>query len=250
MNKREKVALLGTALVALAACAPQAPDTAAEAASIMAGSLAWFQHYNAGDADGVAALYAEDALLLPVGAPKVAGRAAIRDWAAVDIKNSKAAGLAFKGDPVTDGVAQGNTAWITGSFSVSDASGRKVDTGKYVTVYRRTDGKWLIVRDIWNSDGPAAPASSVVITARVADSKKWEEGFRTHGELFKSQTARSPVRYAVIGGNEVAVNLEVDDLEKGLSILDSKATADAMAFDGVKRDTVKVFVLDKKLDLD
>jgi hypothetical protein len=29
--------------------------------------------------------------------------------------------------------------------------------------------------------------------------------------------------------------------------VESKATADAMAFDGVKRDTVKMFVLDKSI---
>ena len=28
----------------------------------------------------------------------------------------------------------------------------------------------------------------VVITAQVEDAVKWEEGFRTHGELFRSQT--------------------------------------------------------------
>jgi hypothetical protein len=31
--------------------------------------------------------------------------------------------------------------------------------------------------------------------------------------------------------------------------LDSPATAEAMAFDGVKRDTFKIFVLDKEFDL-
>ena len=31
-----------------------------------------------------------------------------------------------------------------------------------------------------------------------------------------------------------------------MKVLDSPATAEAMAFDGVKRETVKVFVLDKE----
>jgi hypothetical protein len=34
-----------------------------------------------------------------------------------------------------------------------------------------------------------------------------------------------------------------------MKILDSPATAEAMAFDGVKRETVKVFVLNKELKI-
>ena len=36
----------------------------------------------------------------------------------------------------------------------------------------------------------------VVITAEVKDIEAWEKGFRTHGDLFRSQAAISPVRYA------------------------------------------------------
>ena len=85
----------------------------------------------------------------------------------------------------------------------------------------------------------------VVITAQVEDLAKWEKGFRSHGELFRSQPAASPYLF---GGadNEVAVCAEVEDVDAYLESLQSEATAKAMATDGVKRDTVKVFVLDKK----
>ena len=39
---------------------------------------------------------------------------------------------------------------------------------------------------------------------------------------------------------------EPDDVNKWLEILESPATEEAMNYDGVKRDTVKVFVLDKE----
>ncbi len=42
---------------------------------------------------------------------------------------------------------------------------------------------------------------------------------------------------------------EVDDPDKYFEIMDSPATAEAMAYDGVKRDTFQVFVLDKAFDL-
>ena len=87
----------------------------------------------------------------------------------------------------------------------------------------------------------------VVITAQVEDLVKWEKGFRTHGNLFRSQTVTKPIDFATIAGNEVAVCAEPDDLATFMKIMDSPAVAEAMAFDGVKRETVKMFVLDKQL---
>ena len=46
--------------------------------------------------------------------------------------------------------------------------------------------------------------------------------------------------------NEVAIYVEPEDLDKFFEIFKSPATAEAMAFDGVKRETVKVYVLDKE----
>ena len=86
----------------------------------------------------------------------------------------------------------------------------------------------------------------IVITAQVEDLAKWEEGFRTHGDLFRSQTVSGPIGIATNEGNEVAVCFDASALDTYMSILESPATAEAMAYDGVKRETVKVFVLDKE----
>jgi len=85
----------------------------------------------------------------------------------------------------------------------------------------------------------------VIITAQVEDSAKWEEGFRTHGDLFRSQTV-SRVDFATTDENEVAICLEPEDFDKFMEIFESPATEEAMAADGVKRETVKVYVLDKE----
>ena len=45
---------------------------------------------------------------------------------------------------------------------MKDASGAVVDRGKYLAVMQRqADGKWLMIRDTWNSDSPppAPPAA-------------------------------------------------------------------------------------------
>ena len=86
----------------------------------------------------------------------------------------------------------------------------------------------------------------VVLTAQVEDPVKWEKGCRTHGDLFRSQTVTKPINFATIEANPVAVCAEPNGLHTFMKILDSPATAEAMAFDGVKRETVKVFAPDKE----
>ena len=88
----------------------------------------------------------------------------------------------------------------------------------------------------------------VMVTGEVEDTAKWEEGFRTHGDLFRSQTV-TKIDFGIAEDNIVSGCFEMDNLDTYMKILDSPATADAMEFDGVKRDTVKVFVLDKEFDL-
>ena len=63
---------------------------------------------------------------------------------------------------------------------------------------------------------------------------------------FRSETVSKPIHFATITGNEVACCFEPEDVDTFLKGLDSPETAKAMAFDGVKRETVKVFVLDKE----
>jgi len=85
----------------------------------------------------------------------------------------------------------------------------------------------------------------IIITAQVEDSAKWEEGFRTHGELLRSMT--STVSYFTISeDNELTLYAEPNDVEKFLEVMESPATEEAMAYDGVKRETVNVVVLDKE----
>ena len=86
----------------------------------------------------------------------------------------------------------------------------------------------------------------VVVTAEVNNLDTWEKGFRTHGDLFK-QMAVSSMEYAMGDGNRIAVCGDTANLEAYMNVLNSPATAEAMAFDGVKRETVRVFVLDKVL---
>ena len=85
----------------------------------------------------------------------------------------------------------------------------------------------------------------VIITAQVEDSAKWEEGFRTHGELLRSMSSKVTY-FTTTDQNEVTLYAEPDDLDQYMAVLESPDTAEAMAYDGVRKETVKVFVLDKE----
>jgi len=158
MNFLKTAAIAASGLLALAGC-QKAADTTADEAAIRAATADWADAYNAGDGDALAAFYAEDAVLQPPNAPSASGRAAIGAFLAADSAATKAAGLKFNipGDgPV--GISD-DLAYEAGSFSVTDAAGSTVATGKYIGVFNKIDGKWLLVRDTWNTDAPPAPAA-------------------------------------------------------------------------------------------
>jgi uncharacterized protein (TIGR02246 family) len=135
-------------------------DPAADEAAIRTLGTAWFTAYNAGNADSVAALYAEDAVISAPGAVPARGAAAIREFLAKDVAGAKEGGLTLTPAPNAEIGVSGDLAWEWNTFKVTDKSGKTVDTGKYVTVFGRKDGKWLMIRDIWNSDNPPAPAAA------------------------------------------------------------------------------------------
>ena len=154
------------AMAGVAHAAASADETA-----IRAQTTNWEKAYNGGDAKGVAALYAEDALLLPPGAPGVSGRAAIQAFVTKDIASSKAGEAVFVINPKTDVGVSGNMGWESGMYKVT-VKGAVVETGKFLSVSRKKDGKWLYIRDTWNADAPPAPPAPPTATAIPTTVKK------------------------------------------------------------------------------
>jgi uncharacterized protein (TIGR02246 family) len=115
------------------------------------GGMAWAAAWNAGNAAGIAAQYADDAMLLPPEGDAVQGRAAIEAFwqGAMD---------ALPGVTVKLETRElhnlGDVAVEVGSYMDTGADGEHVDHGKYLVVWMLKDGKWQMVRDIWNSSMP------------------------------------------------------------------------------------------------
>lgn len=109
-----------------------------------------------GDVEKMVALYEEDSVLMPPHASVAQGHAAIRVFLNADTAGAKAAGVKIVPGMSTAGVS-GDTGWESGSYTVTDASGATVDSGSYLSVSHKLNGKWLYHRDTWNSDR-AVPA--------------------------------------------------------------------------------------------
>ena len=87
----------------------------------------------------------------------------------------------------------------------------------------------------------------VVVVGQVEDTTKWEEGFRTHGDHFKNNMGvTGAIGFAINEGNEVAVCFEPADEAHFMAAMQTPENIAAMEQDGVKRDTVKVYVMDRE----
>jgi ketosteroid isomerase-like protein len=167
MNRLQ--ALSGSFAVALASLALSAL-AADDAARIRAGTASWMQSFNAGNAGAVVALYADDAALMPPNAPQARGIAAIKEALAKEIAGAKKAGVTLAVGTDEVGVT-GDMAWHAGTYVMKDKAGKAVEAGKFLEAWERKNGKWRIVRDMWNSD--AAPATGAAPAATpAAEAKK------------------------------------------------------------------------------
>ncbi|MGH8251575.1 MAG: YybH family protein [Steroidobacteraceae bacterium] len=158
MNILKSATIVAAGMLVLAACEHAAVDTSADESAIRASTQEWETAYGAGDGAALGAHYAEDAVLLPPNAPAVSGRAAIGEFLASDSAATGAAGLKFDIAPESTVQVSGDLAYEAGTFQVMDATGAAVGSGKFIGVFNKQDGKWLLVRDTWNADAPPAPA--------------------------------------------------------------------------------------------
>ncbi len=113
---------------------------------------AWVARFAAHDAAGLAALYTEDGQLLPPDGEVVSGRAAIQEFAA---KNNPPDGPTFEFATI-ETLVFGDYAHRQGNFTVKAPDGSAVESGKFIELWKKVGGKWLIHRDMWSRNAPPA----------------------------------------------------------------------------------------------
>ena len=169
MRYLKAAALAAAALLALSGCQQPKTDVAAFDAKSKKDVRDWIAAFNAGDVDKVVAFYAPDAVVMAPGTPSAAGHDAIRALVQKESDALRSAGLTFAVNDDDTADASGHLGWHSGSYVVKDATGAVVDSGNYMEVQKNIDGKWLIVRDIWNSDRPPPAPAATEETAAEAE---------------------------------------------------------------------------------
>ena len=135
-------------------CAPGAKkeDPAEVRSSIEAVNRQFMEAFSRRDAAALGLLYAEDAQVLPPGAPPLEGREAIANmWQSV-------LALPISGIQLqtTEVGAEEASAWEVGRYTMVGADGAPTEAGKYVVIWKHDESGWKIYRDMWSSNTPAA----------------------------------------------------------------------------------------------
>lgn len=124
----------------------------------------WVERYTANDAAGIAALYTEDAQLLPPDQEIIDGRAAIQEFFA----RTNPPGSAAIEIATVETLVLGEHAHRQGSFRFKGPGGGLAAAGKFLELWKKVDGKWLIHREMWSANAPA-PAVDAPATAGTRD---------------------------------------------------------------------------------
>ncbi len=141
----------------LAACQAPAPEVGPlseeDVAAIKASRVLWAEAVLAGDWAAVAALFTEDAVVMPPNEPVVEGQVALQAFLELfpSITQFEATIVQMEG--------RGDLAFVRATYSmaliVEGVPEPIHDTGKFVDIWRKQpDGKWLVAVHIYNSDFP------------------------------------------------------------------------------------------------
>ena len=123
--------------------------------AIVAAEQQFMTAFGQSDDVALAALYTEDAQLMPSNSDFVSGNEAVRAfWKSVfdmGIISAKLETLEVEG--------MGDTAYEVGKYTMFVEGEQVADSGKYLIIWKMVDGQWKLHRDIWNTSMPAQPQS-------------------------------------------------------------------------------------------
>jgi uncharacterized protein (TIGR02246 family) len=204
MTVRPVSGLLALA-AALAAIACTSPKLSTDNGMDRHGAAAIVERYqsatNQEDAEQLASMYAQDALLLPPDGGVVQGQDEIRRFWAEGLER----GLVM--DTLRVALAE-NLGWVVGRYYLAGSEEAPPDSGKFVLALARTDGRWLVAADIWNAtpsemeDGESGDPRTRILSARqvAAVTPASLPAWRRVPDATRSTGARGPATRPVRGG--------------------------------------------------
>jgi uncharacterized protein (TIGR02246 family) len=132
------------------------PDMAKIKAEIKAIEDAWAAASNAKDVTTIVGFYADDAISMNDDQPMLVGKAAIQKGVEAEMaRRKKDAKTVFE---TLDLYGDENHVTEVGKTTITDSAGKVTYAGKYMAVWEKRNGKWLVIRDMSNDDAKEAPA--------------------------------------------------------------------------------------------
>jgi ketosteroid isomerase-like protein len=104
--------------------------------------------FNAKDVEKILAVYTENAVFMPPNKPLLRGRASLKSF----YDGLMSAGSKDLKLTPADVAGHGPLAYESGSYSMMN--GTVPDRGKYLFIFRNTNGSWKIEYTSWSSDLP------------------------------------------------------------------------------------------------
>jgi ketosteroid isomerase-like protein len=120
----------------------------------------WLGSFNGGDVDGLVLMYSADAQLLPPDEPIIAGAESIQKfW------------KEYNPGQVRIEVGEADTEklgdfWLReGSYKAQFPDEGEPRVGKFIELWEKENGNWLLYRQMWNRNAPLAPEAVEDATA-------------------------------------------------------------------------------------
>ena len=114
----------------------------------------WMEAIKRGDPASIAALYTEDATLLPPNSEAIRGRQGIEAF----FKAGMQMGISEATLETVDVEYLGDVAYEVGAYTMKiepEGGQATTDQGKYMVVWKREgDGPWKLAVDMWNTNTP------------------------------------------------------------------------------------------------
>ena len=235
-------ARLATALLAIAALAACTAPPSTDSSELAAITEVWESNYSAGDIDALAALYTEDARLLPPNAKMEQGRDAVR--AAFGGMHSAGLKLELENVEVT---VFGDLGQKIGRYTLLAPDGSTFDQGKFIDLWKKVDGQWMVTSDIWNSDLPAGPEGKLLtITHEVSDPGRWMAAWSGEESRHKDFAEHGAPHVSVVQSpenpNHLGLVVHVTDMEAFQAWVSSPEGQGLATEDSVKVPTMKYYL--------
>lgn len=134
-------------------------------ASIAQSNQVFMKSFKAEDSVGVANCFTTDAKAMASHLPAQKGRDDITHYIGLAMRKG------YRGFNLSTSKVWGDSSIVAeeGTYNISDTSGKQVDKGKYIVLWKQEAGNWKMFRDIWTTD---LPDTTAVIIKLLTPKKK------------------------------------------------------------------------------